>query len=290
MIPLLDTHQHLIYPARIGYAWTDNIAPLANKAFTLADYEGLTDGQGVGASIFMEAGVDDADYQAETRFVADLAADPASKIVGLIASCRPETDAGYNAWLEECSQLPVVGFRRILHEIDDAVSQSSIFRANVAKIGDRGAVFDMCFLARQLPIAAELAKACPDTALVLDHCGVPDIGGDGFERWKADMTSLAAQPNVSCKMSGIMAYCPPGTASLETVRPWLDHVLEAFGTDRVIWGSDWPVVNLANGIGDWIDVSRRFLGQLSTSEAEKISFGNASALYGVAMAQGNPRQ
>ncbi|NOZ32909.1 MAG: amidohydrolase family protein [Alphaproteobacteria bacterium] len=281
MIRLLDTHQHLIYPQTAGYAWTDAIPALAHTAFTLKDYTDLTVGKGIGATIFMEAGVDDADYRAETRYIATLANDPATAMVGMIASCRPETDQGFDAWLEECDGLPVVGFRRILHEIDDDVSQSATFRANVTKIGRGNFAFDMCFLARQLPVAADLARSCPDTALVLDHCGVPDIAGGDDEQWRKDISTLAALPNVTCKLSGIMAYCPPGTATLANVRPWLDHVVESFGTDRVIWGSDWPVVNLANGIGDWIDVTGKYLAQFSTTEAEKIGFANAAALYGV---------
>jgi predicted TIM-barrel fold metal-dependent hydrolase len=283
MIPLLDTHQHLIYPDIAGYAWTDGIPQLANRSFTLADYHGLTGGMGVGGSIFMEAGVDDADYQSEARFVTKLAADPANRIIGMIASCRPETDASYDQWLEECGDMPVVGFRRILHEIDDDLSKSQTFRSNVRKLGKRDLTFDMCFLARQLPIALEFAKACNNTSLILDHCGVPDIAGGKIEQWREGITALAALPHVACKISGIMAYCAPGTASLETVRPWLDHVINAFGPNRLVWGSDWPVVNMGNGIKDWITALREALGGMSDDEAEKLAHANAARIYGVSL-------
>lgn len=279
MIPLLDTHQHLVYPDQVGYAWTDGIPVLANQSFEVEEYERISANKGIGGTIFMEVGVDDADYQSETRFVAELAADSANKIVGLIASCRPENDNGYDEWLEECADMPVVGYRRILHVVDDELSKGDAFRANIRKLGSRDLTFDMCFLARQLPIATELAKSCENTRLILNHCGVPDISGGGLEPWKQDISELAECPNVVCKISGILAYCAPGTATTKTISPYIDHVISAFGADRLVWGSDWPVVNMANGLKDWLEVTRDILKQLSTTEAEKIAYGTASKVY-----------
>lgn len=281
MTALIDTHQHLIYPDKAGYGWTDDIPPLANTAFTLEDYRGLTAGAEILGSIFMEAGVDGDDYQTEARFVAEFAKDDRNRILGLIASCRPESDEGFNDWLDECEGLNVVGFRRILHVVDDAMSTTETFRRNVRAIGGRDKVFDMCFLARQLPLAAELARACDDTVLVLNHCGVPDIPGDGLDPWRADMKTLADLPNVFCKLSGIMAYCEPGTATLATIQPYVDHMLDTFGPDRIVWGSDWPVVNLGCGLPDWIAVTEQILGALSVQEASAIGAGNASRIYKV---------
>ncbi|PHS07258.1 MAG: amidohydrolase [Blastopirellula sp.] len=279
MTPLLDTHQHLIYPDIAGCSWTDDIPVLANKAFTVPDYQDLTRDTGIAGTLFMETGVDDTDYQAEARFVAKLAADPTNKIVGMIASCRPETDKGYDAWLEECGDFPVVGYRRILHVVDDELSKTDLFRANIRKLGDRDLTFDICFLARQLAIAVEFAKACDNTSFILNHCGVPDIAGGDLDPWRQGISDLAALPNVACKISGVMAYCAPGAASLETVRPCIDHVATAFGPDRLVWGSDWPVVNMANGIEDWIAATREFLSGMSTDESEKLAYVNASRIY-----------
>lgn len=278
MYSLLDTHQHLVYPAQAGYSWTAGIPALADQSFSLEDYAGLT-GDAVIGALFMETGVDDADYQAETRFIAGLAADPAQKILGMIASCRPEENKGYDAWLEECAGLPVVGYRRILHVMDDSLSQSDVFRRNIRKLGQAGKTFDMCFLPAQLPIAAALAKACDNTSLILNHCGVPDIAGGDMEPWKKDITALAALPNVACKISGLLAYCASGTANLATIQPYIDHVITAFGADRLVWGSDWPVVNMANGLPDWLDNTQAFLAAFSTVDAEKISHKNATRIY-----------
>jgi predicted TIM-barrel fold metal-dependent hydrolase len=273
---LIDTHLHLIYRDRLGYAWTAGIPPLATGDFTLADYTALTAGRVTGA-LFMEVGVDDPDYQAEARMVAGMVGQHG--LLGQIASCRPETDAGFDAWLDECAGLHVKGFRRILHVMPDDLSQSPTFRRNVAKIGARGLAFDICVLARQLPLALDLARACPDQPLVLDHCGVPDIAGGGFDAWAQGITALAAQPHVSVKLSGITAYCAPGTANQTTLQPWFDHVLTAFGPSRMLWGGDWPVVNLGTGMPDWITLTHALLSGLQPAEQAQVCSGTARRVY-----------
>ncbi len=278
-MPYLDTHQHLIYRDAFGYSWTKGIAALEAGDFTLEDYNAIV-GDRVAKTIFMECGVDDADYQAETRFVASkVGVDP--KLAGVIASCRPETDAGFDAWLEECQDLPVVGFRRILHVVDDGMSQAAGFRRNVQKIGAAGKVFDMCFLEAQLPVAYELAKACDNTELVLNHCGVPNIAGGEIEPWRSHMRRLAECDNVVCKLSGISAYTAPEARGLANYRAWIDAVFEIFGTNRIIWGSDWPVVDMGQGLTAWLDESDEILSGLSDAEASKVAFENAAKIYGV---------
>ena len=281
MISLLDTHQHLVYREKASYGWTKDIPPLAEGNFTLDDYKTLTEGLGIGGTLFMETGVDDPDYQQETRFVKSLADNSDNGMIGLISSIRPESDEAFETWLEETIEMGVVGYRRILHVMPDDTSQSDIFRKNVRKIGVSGKTFDICFLPGQLPIACELAKACENTKLILNHCGVPDIAGNGLDPWRQDIKALAQIPNVICKLSGLMAYCAPGTSSLKTIEPFVDHVLNCFGPNRMVWGSDWPVVNLAKGLPEWIAVTRKILGKLSADEASSIAYGTAQIVYKV---------
>ncbi len=281
MISLLDTHQHLVYREKASYGWTKDIPPLAEGNFTLDDYKTLTEGLGIGGTLFMETGVDDPDYQQETRFVKSLADNSDNGMIGLISSIRPESDEAFETWLEETIEMGVVGYRRILHVMPDDTSQSDIFRNNVRKIGVSGKTFDICFLPGQLPVACELAKACENTKLILNHCGVPDIAGDGLDPWRKDIKALAQIPNVICKLSGLMAYCAPGTSSLETIEPYVDHALNCFGPNRMVWGSDWPVVNLAKGLPEWIAVTRKILGKLSPDEASSIAYGTAQTVYKV---------
>ena len=273
----IDTHLHLIARDRFGYGWTAGIPALATGDFALADYLALSAGKGIAGMVFMETGVDDGDYKAEARYVAGLVGQ--GGLLGQIASCRPEDDAGFDEWLDECEGLQVVGYRRILHVMPDDLSRSATFRRNLARIGAQGRAFDICVLARQLPIAADLARACPEQILVLDHCGVPDIAGGGFAGWARGITAMAALPHVVVKLSGLTAYCGPGQANLPSLQPWVDHLIGAFGADRVRWGGDWPVVNLGVGLRDWIDLSRALLAGLTAAEQAAIFQGNARRVY-----------
>lgn len=268
----IDTHLHLICRDRLGYGWTRDVPALASGDFTVADWQGLVAGRGVVGALVMECGVDDADYRDEARLVAGL------DVLGQIASCRPEAE-GFDDWLDECAGLRVRGVRRILHVMPDGLSQGTGFRANLRKLGTRGLPFDMCFLARQLGLAFDLARACDDQVLVLDHCGVPDIAGEAFDAWAAGITAIAALPHVQVKLSGIAAYCGALGASVAVLRPWVDHVIGAFGPGRMVWGSDWPVVNLGPGLPDWIAISRDLLAGLSADEQVAVAQGNARRIY-----------
>lgn len=279
---LIDTHQHLILRDRIGYAWTEGMRDLAGD-FTRADYAGLVAGR-VAATIFMETGVDDADYQTEARLVAGMIGTFVGgvKMLGQIASIRPEVDAGFDAWLEEAQGLGVVGFRRILHVVPDGVSEAETFRANLRKIGWAGLPFDLNFLSRQMiPVGIPLLRACPDQSFVLDHCGVPDVAAGDWDLWKTGIDAVAAFPNVVVKLSGITAYCAPGTATVALIAPFVDHLLQVFGPERMLWGSDWPVVNLGVGLPGWIDMTRALLAGLSLDERDAIAHRTAKRVYGV---------
>ncbi len=280
-VEFLDTHQHLIYRQKAGYSWTDDVPALAGKEFPLSLYQELTRDKGVKATIFMESGANDPDYQREVHMVAELAKDPASNILGIIASCRVENNEGFDAWLEQCSDLAVVAFRGLLHSLTKENVQSPVSIANAKKIGRQGLVFDLCGPLEQMPNAAELVHACPDTYFMLDHCGVPDIAGDDWEEWKHGLDLLAGLPNVACKISGVTAYCGTRPVTLETIRPYMDYVAEAFGTSRLVWGSDWPVVDVGKGIGAWIDMSRAWLAGFSPEEQRAIASDNAMRLYKV---------
>ena len=281
MLSLLDTHQHLLYRNEASYSWTNDIPPLAENNFTLDDYKNLTKELGVAGTLFMEAGADDDDYQKETRYVQTLAENSENNMIGLISSIRPEEDKDFDLWLNETIEMGVIGYRRILHIMPNELSQTKIFRNNVRKIGDAGKTFDLCFLPSQLRVAKELAQECDNTSLILNHCGVPTIANNELDPWRQDMENLSKIPNVTCKLSGLMAYCAPGTSSYETIEPYVDHVLECFGPNRLVWGSDWPVVNLGKGLPEWIAVTRKILDKLSPDEAEAIANVTAQKIYKV---------
>jgi len=279
-VDLIDTHQHLIYQNVATYGWAKDL-PALQSDFTVKDYQDLTNDYNIIGTLFMECAVDDPDYKKESNFINSLMQKSESGIKGLILSIRPEDDNDFNKWLEESKSLGVVGYRRVLHTEPDELSQQNNFRKNISKIGKVGKPFDLCFREDQLKIAIDLSKSCDEMDLVLNHCGVPAIASGKMDEWKKDITALSELQHVTCKLSGIMAYCAPGTSSYETIKPYVDHVLESFGPDRMVWGSDWPVVNLAKGLPEWLSVTKTIMSNLSEDEASKIANINAKKIYKV---------
>ena len=281
-IPIIDTHQHLIYPSTGPYSWTHGLDALDAKPFPIEEYRRLAQPMRIIGSIFMETSPDN--WRAEFAHIAQLASQPESGMVGIVANCRPEEE-GFEQYLESIRTEKLVGLRRTCHTEHDDLSRQSRFVQNVRHAGSLGLTFDLCFLARQLGIALELARKCPDTQFVLDHCGVPDIAGGIMDRWCAAIRDLAGLPNVACKISGILAYCSPETATVQVVRPWLEHCIEYFGWDRLVWGSDWPVCNIRSSLPVWVEISRQIVESASEDEQAKLFQKNALRLYGVQVTQ-----
>lgn len=278
-IPILDCHQHLIYPDRFTYSWTDGIPQLAGRAFTYDDYLRGIEGRGEVRAIFMETAPDDPHWQDESRFVMDLADAPDSIIDGLILNCRPESEEDFDAYIDSVRHDKLVGFRRILHVMPDELSQQPRFVENVRKLAGDDLTFDLCLLARQLPLGVELVRRCPNVQFVLDHCGVPNIAGGELDPWRKHIGELAACENVACKISGVLAYCAPESADAQTVRPYVEHCIECFGWDRVVWGSDWPVVCMTSDLPNWIDVSRQLVASESEEHQHRLFHRNAERIY-----------
>ena len=280
-IPIIDTHQHLIYPERYSYSWTAGIPQLGGKAFRYDDYLTAIEGTGVRRTIFMESGADDPHWQEETRFAHTLADTPGSLIAGIIANCRPVEEHGFEAYVESVLSPKLVGFRRILHTEPDELSERTCFSSNVRVLEKYELTFDLCVLARQLPLATKLAAKCPNVQFVLDHCGVPDIASGEINSWRRSITEIAKLPNVACKISGVLAYCAPGQATLEAVRPYVEHCLEQFGWDRAVWGSDWPVCTISSDLRTWVSVTLELIAAEGEGNQRRLLHGNAVAIYGL---------
>tara|TARA_Y100001970_G_C14173993_1_gene825845 strand:- start:713 stop:1555 length:843 start_codon:yes stop_codon:yes gene_type:complete len=278
---LLDTHQHLIYRDQASYSWAKDIPALSSSDFTIENYKELTKDYKIVGTLFMECAVDDSDYKNESQFVNSLMLNSANGIKGLILSIRPEENKEFDEWLAESQSLGVVGYRRVLHVMPNEFSQQNTFKENVKKIGKAGKPFDLCYHAGQLKVAHELAQSCDQMNLILNHCGVPAIASGEIDEWKKDISALASLGHVTCKLSGLMAYCAPGTSSYETIKPYVDHILDTFGPDKMVWGSDWPVVDLGKGLPEWLSVTIKILSSLSSDEASKIANINAKRIYGI---------
>jgi predicted TIM-barrel fold metal-dependent hydrolase len=275
---IVDTHQHLWDKDLFHYAWLEPL-PLLDRSFRLSDYSEATRGLEIAKTVFVECDVDEAQVLDEALHVLRLANDQGNRIAGVVASGRPEKD-GFKAYLDKVSAHPQLkGIRRILHTHPDELGQGKMFVESVARLATYGLSFDLCVLARQLPIALHLASRCPDVAFVLDHCGVPDVKGHTLDPWRAQISELSRLPNVSCKISGLVAYANPANWQSEDLRPFVDYVIASFGWDRVMFGSDWPVCNLTASYHRWVGTLFSLTQAAGEGNQRKLFHDNALRLY-----------
>jgi predicted TIM-barrel fold metal-dependent hydrolase len=269
---IIDTHLHLIYPDRFRYAWLSG-KPI-DRPWPAEAYWAEAALLGIEGALHMEVDVAEPDMAAETDFVLTL-----PHIVGAIAACRPE----YPDFVDRIEQLSdhshVKGVRRILHEVPDDVSQSDLFVENIRRLADYNLSFDLVLRPEQLlPVGQLLVERAPEVSFILDHCGNPPINGAGLDPWRAAITALSRLPNLTAKVSGIVNHTDPGWTA-QTLRPYVEHLIESFGWDRVVWGSDHPVVTLGGTLTDWVTATREIVASASTEEQEKLFHRNAERVY-----------
>lgn len=274
----IDAHQHFWQLSRGDYSWlTPALAPLY-RDFLPHDLRPLANDAGVSRSIIVQA----APTLAETRFLLDLAReDPAiAGVVGWV----PLDDPNAPALIAELAREPKFkGVRPMLQDLaeDDWIARAELDPAIDALV-DHGLVFDALVLTRHLPYLTPFARRHARLRIVLDHGAKPPIteGAAGWLPWAARVAELAALPNVFCKMSGLVTEAPaPCTDSM--LEPYLAHLTELFGAARMMWGSDWPVVDMNGGYLAWHACARRFAEHLKPDERVALFGGTARACYGL---------
>jgi predicted TIM-barrel fold metal-dependent hydrolase len=271
---IIDTHLHLVYKDRFSYPWLEG-APAINRQWTAEDYFGEAEGLGIEAALHMEVDVAEKDIEAETRFMTKVH----PKVIGAIAAGRPE-HADFAEWLEIASTIGgVKAIRRILHTLPDELSQTPLFAENLRRLAAYELAFDLCIRADQLlPVGVPLIERCPKVQFVLDHCGNPAIAKGELAPWRDAISRLAKFPNLVCKVSGIIAYGGPNP-TVEMLRPYFEHVIESFGWERVVWGSDHPVCRLTANLTTWVNFTNALLSGVSTEEKDRLLRQNAQRVY-----------
>ena len=272
---LIDAHVHFWDPERLHYAWLEEI-PALHRRF---GPEALPDGRQ--RYVFVQADCRPEETWAEIEWVTELAAQ--TPIVGIVAYAPLHEGAAARAELERLAEHElVVGVRRLLQGEPEWLLRSEDLVTGVGLLPQLGLTFDACVTHDQLPATAALAQRCPDTTILLDHLGKPDVANRSIDPWRADLAALAAHPNVVCKLSGLTTEADHDAWTPEDLRPYLQHALACFGSERCLVGSDWPVATLATSYEAWFDVLLDFLADLPAPEREAILSGNASRVYGLA--------
>ena len=186
----------------------------------------------------------------------------------------------FAAFLERQHANPFVkGFRRVLHVVPDEVSEGPVFRENVRRLSDAGRPFDLCVRPDQIDKAIALADLAPGVQFVLDHCGVPAIKDRAEHPWRERISEIAKRPNVAAKISGVVAYADGAAWTVDDIRPYVEHTIQSFGWDRVVWGSDWPVCTLTASLSTWVAATHAIMLGCSDAERRRLMSANARRIW-----------
>lgn len=274
---IVDTHQHLWDLNKFSYTWTKGNATL-NRSFGLTDYREATKGLDIAKTVFLECDVDEQFQVDEAKYICSLAEKKDNKLAGVVASARPEK-AGFEEYLKKIAHPNLKGIRRILHVVPDDTIDTPGFIANVNKLAAYHLSFDICVLARQLPLALRLIKECPGVQFVLDHCGNPRIMEKEFSPWSDRIAEIASHPNVVGKISGIITNAEPKKWTPMDLKPYVDHMIKSFGWERVMFGSDWPVCLLNGTLKHWADALKVITKDAGEAKQRKLFHDNAVRVY-----------
>ncbi|WP_136442445.1 amidohydrolase family protein [Pacificoceanicola onchidii] len=274
----IDAHQHFWQIARGDYDWmTEDVAAIQHDSLP-GDLAPHLQRHGITGTVVVQA----AATVAETEFLLSLA-EETDFIKGVVGWVNL-TDASAPGTLDRLAKFPKFkGVRPMLQDIEDTrwIAQPKVI-AGLKALADRELRLDALITPRHLDVLREVAASLPDLPIVIDHCAKPVIaaGADPGDEWRQGLSRLAELPNVFCKLSGLANEAGPGW-NAERLRAVAEHVLDSFGPTRVMWGSDWPVLNLAGDYAAWREVSETLLGGLSAADRAAVFGETASRFYGL---------
>jgi L-fuconolactonase len=277
---IIDTHQHLWDPARINPPWLQGAAEVIQSKHHLPEYKAATAGLNVTA-IYMEIDVSEADLDREATEVIALCQNPESGTVAATIGGRPDAPGFAGYVKRHAASGKVRGVRQVLHgATPPGYCLRPEFVAGIRQLGELGLHFDLCMRPAELRDGAALAKQCPDTKFVVDHCGNGDVTApaEALEDWRRSIAALAAQSNTICKISGIIARLPQDMGT-EALAPIVNHCLDSFGPERVVFGGDWPVCLLGRPLRTWIDGLTAIIANRPAPEQTALWSGNARKFY-----------
>lgn len=288
-IEIIDSHQHLWDTRALDYPEFAGNEDL-DRPFRAADYHAAATACGVTASICVEAASAGAPGASETNWL--LRETSCSQLIAGVVAWAPVEDLGIVPYLArllaaagpgQTAGPPVVGIRRGFEAVEPEFLLLPEVVAGVRAVGAAGLPFDLLVTAAQLPTATELVRRCPGTRFVLDHLGAPPRGEAATGRWRAAIARLAESATVACKLSGLAAAPADRGWQPADIADRLQIALALFGSDRVLFGSDWPVSTGAGsgGLASWLAATTSALGRLAAAERAGVLGANARRIYGL---------
>jgi L-fuconolactonase len=271
---IIDAHQHFWDPARGDYGWLTPDLPI-HRVYGTDDLRPLLLDAGVDATILIQA----APTEAETDYMLSIAC-RTPWVLGVVGWIDLEVaDAAARIRTRAQDQL-FLGVRPMLQDIaqSDWILRRTLEPALHA-IAAEGLVFDALIKSHQIGIITELAVRHPQLSIVLDHGAKPPLGdGVAMAAWRGDMGKLAAHANLACKLSGLLTELKPG-GGVDDVKDAVGDLFDLFGAERLLWGSDWPVLDLAGGYRGWFELAREAVAARQSSAVRAVMGANAVRIY-----------
>ena len=270
----IDAHQHYWQVSRGDYGWlTPALGPI-HRDFGPQDLVPLLARHGIERTILVQA----APTEAETAFLLDIA-ERNHSVAGVVGWCDFDAHDASERIARLSGNPLLVGLRPMVHDIPDEnwLARPSLAPA-FAAVAAHDLVFDALLRPQHIaPLLAVLDRH-PTLAVVVDHAAKPDLISGEIANWREDIAAVAARPQTFCKISGLVTEASAGWTT-ETLRPAVSHLLAVFGPDRLIWGSDWPVVTLRADYSRWFETVAELLAPLPEADRAAIMGGNAQRLY-----------
>jgi L-fuconolactonase len=272
----IDAHQHFWRYDPGEYAWIDDSMRALRRDFGPRNLAPLISSAQLDGTVAVQA----RQSLAETEWLLELGHEFAwiKGVVGWVPLAREGRLIG--DLLDRYGAHPQFkGVRHVLQGEPDAYFASPGFNAALDEVAARGLTYDLLIYARQLPVALSLVDRHPSLRIVLDHIAKPVVDGAPPREWCTQIRELARRPHLTCKFSGVVTEVPGWQWTAELLQPYFDVVLGAFGPDRLMFGSDWPVCLVAADYARWFSVVEAFTLPLSASERDAILGGTAASVY-----------
>ena len=274
---MIDAHFHSWQLARGDYGWLTPSVGSIYRDVAVEDWQKLAAPLGITGGILVQA----APTVAETMYLLAMAdANPAVLgVVGWVDFMAADAVAQ----IEALAKHPKLkGLRPMLHDLPDVawILQPAVQGALTA-MEKLGLVFDALIRPVHLPYILTIAQRYPNLSIVIDHCAKPEIALGvevAWQPWADGKAALANLPNVSCKLSGLLTETGKSPHP-RTCKPWIEYVLQIFNSERIIWGSDWPVLELAADYQTWFELCQQYTKHLTSMQRNNIYSNNAKNIY-----------
>jgi predicted TIM-barrel fold metal-dependent hydrolase len=290
-LPIVDTHQHMWDLERLCPPWVRSATGLLHRTYMTGEYLEATKGLNVVQAVYME--VDDAPEQhvEEATSVVALCRAGKSPTRSAVIGGRPASE-GFGDYLARFRQMPEVkGVRQVLHasETPPGYCLRPEFVRGIRRLGQAGLRYDLCLRPAELGDGVKLVDLCPDTRFIVDHCGSADpkaflkaaaAPSHDPEAWKRAMAALAGRANVVCKISGVIESAPR-VGTVDSLVPIVNHCLDSFGPDRVMFGGNWPVCLMGSSYRGWVEALRTIVSGRPRPDQRKLWRDNAVRFYGL---------